>query len=109
MLFNAIVTIKQFTGDSTHKQYGTPSSGIRALILPAGEAINALYELPVGQGYQFTILNDSILNILPESEITITDAMHSELVANQVYIVKSFTNRLKMFGQYYIKGVCISK
>ncbi len=110
MDYNAIVSIKQLQGDENDKKQGLPTSGLKAVIIPAGDQILALNpELPVGQGYSFVILSDTLSSILPESEIDVTTAMNSDLTTLDVFIVKGVPRKNKVLGQVHFSGTCIKK
>ena len=112
MITNCIISIKSVTGTKDSKSLTalTGGSSVRALILPAGTDVVALYpDLPIGQSFTFTIVGDSFTNLTPESELTVTDGMGSELAANDVFIVQGVTRKNKIGGQMWHTGVCVRK
>lgn len=110
MMVNCVVSIKNMSGTKDSKSLSSLGTGIRALILPASNEILALYpDLPIGQTFSYTIISDSIGTILPEAEITVTDAMIGELAVNDTYIVRGDNRKNKVAGQTYHTGVCVRK
>lgn len=110
MMTNCIVQIKKFEGDESSKTLKILANDIKALLLPAGEAILALYpDLPVGQGYQYMIVTDELASIPSESQIVVTDSMYSELEEEMTFIVQGDNRRNKIGGQIYNVGTCIRK
>jgi len=110
MINNCVVSIKKFGGTSTDKKMSSLVTDLRALILPAGTEVLAMYpDLPIGQSFSFVFINDAITSLPPESEITVIDAMGSELTANDVFITNGDTRKNKLAGQIYWSGVCVRK
>lgn len=110
MITNCIVTIKNMSGTKDSKSLNSLSTDVRALILPAGNDIMALYpDYPIGQTFSYIIVSDTLGAILPEAEIKVTDAMIGELAVNDTYIVRGDNRKNKVAGQMYHTGVCVRK
>lgn len=112
MINNCIVTIRSFSGTKDNKALSALAngSGVRALIVPAGTEVVALYpDLPIGQSFSYTIISDAFTNLTPESEIKVTDAMGSELAVNDTFIVQGANRKNKIAGQVWHSGVCVRK
>ena len=101
MYCNCQVTIKTISGDQTSKTQVTQVTGVNALILPASDQVLALYpQLPVGQSYTVALMTDAISVLPTESELSITDAMQSELSVGQKFLVKDEARKNKVGGQF---------
>lgn len=101
MYANCQVTIKSMVGNESNKSLATQIIEVNALILPASEQIVALYpDIPIGQAFTIACMTDQLPSLLAESEITVTDPLHSELGVNQRFIVKYEARKNKVGGQF---------
>jgi hypothetical protein len=108
MYANCQVTIKNIAGDQNSKSQVTQLTGINALILPASDQVLALYpSLPIGQSFSVVVMTDAITSLPTESELSITDAMQSELIVGQKFVVKDEARKNKVNGQYIFTATAV--
>lgn len=107
---NCIVTIKKISGSADNKSYATLATGLKALLTPVSNEILALYpDLPAGQSYSFVINSDSLTELPAESELSVTDAMGSELAVGDIFSVLGISRKNKAMRNIIYSGTCIKK
>jgi hypothetical protein len=105
---NCLITIKQMTGSASSKALSQIGTSVKALILPVSNDILALYpNLPTGQAYSILLYSD--LNIKPEAEFVVSDALNQEITINSKFILSDNFRKNKVLGRYILNGVCIKQ
>jgi hypothetical protein len=108
MFANCQVTIKNISGNQNSKSLVTQLTAVNALILPASDQVLALYpNLPIGQTFSLVVMTDGITSLPTESELSITDAMQSELVIGQKFSVKDEARKNKVNGQFIFTAMAV--
>lgn len=103
---NCIVKIQRLIGDENNKTYQDIAQDIRVLIEPTSTEMAAMYDVPVGQSYDFVIM-DQIEDMRPADKIIITDKEISSLNVNDELIVSGNTMKSYVLGHLFNKGVAI--
>lgn len=103
---NAIATIQRLTGDQDSKEYVELKTGVRILLMAAGNDIALMFNVPIGQVYSFVIKN-GVDTIKPTDKFIISDPQTSGLEANDVFFVKGEAKKSLLMGNTVITGVCV--
>ena len=103
---NCIITIKRLTGTESDKAYTSVYTDIRAMLIGADGKTQALYEMPLGTGYSFVILNQ-VEKIDPADQFIVTDPMSSGLAINDILVVQGAAQRTPALGSMVTEGICL--
>lgn len=103
---NCIIKIQRLTGDENNKTYQDLALNVRALIEPTSYEMAAMYETPVGQSFDFIIM-DQIDWVKPADKIIITDKETSPLNNNDELIVSGNALKSYVLGHIFNRGVAI--
>ena len=107
---NSLISIKKMGGYyyDLKKQVSIPN--LNAYLNPADNKVLALYpDLPVGQTFAYIIVNDTIDNLPPESEIEVTGADTSGLTVGDKFQTLELAKKSILFGQTIFTGLCVKQ
>lgn len=103
---NCIVKIQRLTGNENNKNYQDVATNIEILIEPTSTEMAAMYDVPVGQSYEFMIM-DQVEDIKPADKIIISDKGTSMLNINDELIVSGNAIKSYVLGHLFNKGIAI--
>jgi hypothetical protein len=106
----AIVNIKAFSGQAEHRELQPIYENIRCILSPASPQVAAFYEdVPMGQLYEYLIIDQRIQDMPDGAEIEVCDPQKSGLAEGSIFIAIARRQRQRVGGRFILTGPCSIK
>lgn len=103
---NCIIKIQRLVGDENNKIYQDIANKIKILIEPTSNEMAAMYEVPVGQSFNF-IITDQVDWIKPADKLIVTSKETSMLEVSDELIVTGNASKSYVLGHIFNQGIAI--